>query len=98
MFTWSEWKNRENRKKHGLYLSEITDVFTDPHGLDRYDREHSTQEEERYIFIGHWQGMILYVVTADEADGDIRIINARKAEPYEEEAYYDHYQKEISGN
>jgi uncharacterized DUF497 family protein len=31
VFTWTDEKNHLNKKKHGLYLSDIVDVFSDPH-------------------------------------------------------------------
>ena len=52
MFTWTEKKNQINKKKHGLFLSEITNVFDDPHLIEFYDKMHSTVEEDRYICLG----------------------------------------------
>ena len=98
MFFWTAKKNRDNRKKHGLFLSEIVAVFDDPHGLEYYDRQHSTLEEERYIYIGHWHDLILYVVTTDRPDGNTQIISARVATPQEQEAYNEHYKKATGGN
>ena len=98
MFMWTEKKNKDNRKKHGFYLSEIVSVFTDPHGLEFYDRQHSSLDEERYIFIGQWHDLILFAVTADKPDGNTQIISARKATSQEKEAYYEHYKKTAGGN
>ncbi|MDR2403244.1 MAG: BrnT family toxin [Spirochaetaceae bacterium] len=55
MYTWNEEKNMENKRKHGFYLSEVTDVFDDPHLLELlelYDSAHSSLNEERYVCIG----------------------------------------------
>ena len=49
MFTWTGDKNKLNKKKHGLYLSEAVDVFDDPHLLEFYDTAHSSFDEARYI-------------------------------------------------
>ena len=97
MFTWTEEKNQLNKKKHGVYLSDIVDVFDDPHLLEFYDAAHSSVDEDRYISFGCFHDtVILFVVTVDEADGDIQIITAREATPIEQEAYYEHYRKSTS--
>jgi uncharacterized DUF497 family protein len=54
MYTWTEEKNQLNKKKHGFYLSEIVDVFDDPHLIDWFDREHSSMEEER-LYYAHYE-------------------------------------------
>jgi len=94
MFTWTEEKNRLNKKKHGFYLSDIVDVFDDSHLLEIYDAAHSSIDEERYINLGRFHDtVILFVVTVDKADCDTQIITAREATSKEQEAYYEHYKK-----
>ena len=94
MFTWTEEKNMINRKKHGFYLSDIVDVFDDPYLLEFYDAAHSSLDEDRYITIGRFHdGVILFVVTTEKADGSIQIITAREATSGEQGAYNDHYRK-----
>lgn len=94
MFTWTDEKNQLNKKNHGFYLSDIVDVFDDPHLLEFYDAAHSSIDEDRYISIGCFHDtLILFVVTTDKADGNIQIITAREATPKEQEAYYEHYRK-----
>jgi uncharacterized DUF497 family protein len=94
VFTWTEEKNKLNKKKHGFFLSDIVDVFDDPHLLEIYDEAHSSLDEDRFITIGRFHDtVILFVVTVDKADGDTQIIMAREAIPKEQEAYYDHYRK-----
>ena len=71
MFTWTEEKNQLNKRKHGFYLSDIIDVFDDPHLLEFYDAAHSSFGEDRYISLGHfYDTVILFVVTVDKANGD----------------------------
>jgi len=41
VYTWTESKNRENKQKHGFYISDIVGVFNDPHLLEFYDGSHS---------------------------------------------------------
>ena len=94
MFTWTDEKNQLNKKKHGFYLSDIVDVFDDPHLLEFYDTAHSSFDEDRYISLGCFHDMvILFVVTVDKTDGDTQIITAREATPKEEEAYNEHHRK-----
>jgi uncharacterized DUF497 family protein len=94
VFTWTEEKNRANKEKHGFYLSDIVDVFDDPHLLEFYDMVHSSLDDDRYINIGRFHdAVILFVVTTDKADGNTQIITAREATPREQESYYDHYRK-----
>jgi len=99
MFTWIEEKNKLNREKHGFFLSEIVDVFDDPHLIEFYDKIHSTKEEERYFCLGCWQGIIiLFVVFTEKDDGEIHLITARKATPKERNVYEENYRKETGGN
>jgi uncharacterized DUF497 family protein len=98
MYTWDERKNRDNKKKHGIYLSEIEEFFADPHLIEWYDRAHSTQEEERYICLGSLNGVVILYVVISPYGENVQIISARKAEPREERLYYEHFQKETGGN
>jgi uncharacterized DUF497 family protein len=98
MYTWTEEKNRLNKQKHGFYLSEIVDVFDDPHLIDWFDREHSSMKEDRYICLGRLHDTVILFVVFTEQGEDIHLITARKAEPVEERLYYAHYEKETRGN
>jgi len=94
MYTWTEEKNQLNKKKHGFYLSDIIDVFDDPHLLEFYDAVHSSFDEDRYINLGCFHDtVILSVVIVDKANGDTQIITAREATPKEQEAYNEHYRE-----
>ena len=98
MFTWTKRKDRINRKKHGLFLSEVTDVFDDPYLIEFYDKVHSTAEEERYSCLGRWQDFMVLSVVFTEWDGDIHLITAREATSKERRIYEDNYRKEAGGN
>jgi uncharacterized DUF497 family protein len=93
VFTWTDEKNRINKKKHGFYLSDIVDVFDDPQLIDWYDSEHSSLGEDRYICLGSFHDMVILFIVFIEKDDDIHLITARKAEPHEEALYYEHYRK-----
>jgi len=98
LYTWTEDKNQLNKKKHGFYLSEIVEIFDDPHIIDWYDRKHSSMEEDRYICLGRLRDTVIFFVVFTEQGEDIHLITARKAEPVEERLYYAHYEEETRGN
>jgi len=98
LYTWTEEKNQLNKKKHGFYLSEIIDVFDDPHLIDWYDRAHSSIDEDRYICLGRLRDTVIFFVVFTEQGEDIHLITARKAEPIEERLYYAHYEEAVRGN
>jgi len=47
MFTWTKEKDKLNKKKHGLFFSEVVNVFNDPYLLEIYDTAHSSLDEDR---------------------------------------------------
>lgn len=79
-FEWNEAKNEQNRKKHGIWFEEATQVFDDPHALLFHDSHHST-DEDRFILLGmNAHGKVLVVIHCERQGGSkIRIISARKA-------------------
>jgi uncharacterized DUF497 family protein len=94
VYTWTDEKNRINKRKHGFYLSDIVDVFDDPHLLEFYDEAHSSLDEDRSICLGCFHDtLILFVVIADKINGDTQIISAREATAREQEVYNDYYRK-----
>jgi len=96
MYTWTEEKNLFNKQKHGLFLSEITDVFDDPHLIEFYDKAHSTADEDRYACLGRWHDILILSVVFTERNGDIHLITARKATAKERIIYDENYQRETS--
>ena len=98
MFTWTKDKNQINKRKHGFYLSEIVNVFDDPHLIEWYDKEHSSIEQDRFICLGKLHNVVILFVVFTVQGEDIHIITARKAEPIEERLYYAHYEKETGRN
>jgi uncharacterized DUF497 family protein len=91
-------KNQINKQKHGFYLSDIVDIFDDPHLIEWYDKNHSSLEEDRFICLGALRGAVILFVVFTEQGEDVRLITARKAEPHEEVLYYGHYRRETGGN
>jgi uncharacterized DUF497 family protein len=55
-----------------------------------------TWDEDRYFALGLMGGREVLYIVYTERDEVVRLITARKAEPIEEEAYYEHYKRYIS--
>ena len=87
-FEWDSEKDEINIKKHGVSFSEILDVFDDPFFIERYDAEHSSLEEDRFIGLGESGGAVI-VMTAYTERKRTRLISARFATESERELYYE---------
>ena len=89
-FEWDIHKERSNIRKHGVTFEQASYVFTDPFSLNRYDEEHS-EDEERWVLLGQSLHEILLIVihTFRDENGQeiVRIISARKATEKEKKAY-----------
>ncbi len=85
---WDEQKNEKNRKKHGIWFEEATQVFDDPKGLVFFDSDHS-ESEDRFILLGMSGSARLLVVIYCERRSNklIRVISARKATKKEAKRY-----------
>jgi len=86
IFKWNLQKEAYNKKAHSkIDFKEASTVFLyDGNLLTIYDKEHSTEIEDRWITIGLGKkGRLLIVVHTteeiDENNVEIRIISARKA-------------------
>ena len=87
-FFWSDDKNRENLKNHGLTLQEAAPVFLDPFLVIRHDKAHSTVEETRWKGIGVLgNDFLLAIIFTEEKENAIRLISAREATKKEKEDY-----------
>lgn len=83
-FSWDEHKAVANQQKHGVTFKEAATVFADPEARLHDDPAHS-QDEARFLLVGHsFAGRTLLVVHAEKWD-TIRIISARRATPSERE-------------
>ena len=94
-FEWDRKKEKSNIEKHGVSFEQASYVFADPFALNRYDDEHS-DEEDRWVLLGKSLNEILLLVVHtlkdDEGTKIVRIISARKATKQERQVY----QKRIS--
>lgn len=89
-FDWDQNKEKINIQKHGITFEQACYVFSDPYALNKYDDEHS-KDEERWILLGQGLNEVLLVVvhTFKDLDGVemARIISARKATKTESKTY-----------
>ena len=81
-FEWDEHKAVRNLARHGIRFSEAVTVFADPRAFEFVDEEHSTENEVRYGIIGFAVPGMLFVAFTEPAPDRIRIIHARRAEPW----------------
>ena len=89
-FEWDRKKETINIKKHGVTFEQASYVFADPFALNRYNEEHS-EDEERWILLGKSLNQTILLVAHTFRDNDgkefVRIISARKATKKEEKSY-----------
>jgi len=95
-FEWDRNKESINIQKHGITFEQASYVFTDPFALNRYDEEHS-EDEERWVLLGKSFNTTILLVAHTFRDNNgkefVRIISARKATKKEEKAYKERYPK-----
>ena len=89
-FEWDTNKERINIQKHGITFEQASYVFADPFALNKWDNEHS-KNEDRWILLGKsLNETIVVVVHTFRESNDIefvRIISARKATRREKQTY-----------
>ena len=85
-YVWDKNKAKENIRKHGVDFADAVIALEDENALTIEDFHHS---EQRFKTLGMGSFLnILFVVHAEHADGRIRIISARKADPKMIKQYY----------
>jgi uncharacterized protein len=89
-FEWDPNKERMNIQKHGVSFEDASYVLADPHALNKYDDEHS-DEEDRWVLLDRSLSQIILVVihTFQDEEGSeyVRIVSARKATKGEQQTY-----------
>ena len=89
-FEWDSEKEQINIQKHGITFEQAAYVFADPFALNKYDDEHS-EEEDRWLLMGKTLSEVILVVVHTFKDDDgieyVRIISARKATKREQQEY-----------
>ena len=85
LVTWDNEKNESNFKKHGVWFEEAATVLFDPMALSNINKHPSS---ERFEYLGHSdRSRLLYVVTVERDDDEIRIVSARQATSSERKKY-----------
>lgn len=85
-FEWDHKKAQSNLAKHGVSFNEASTAFGDALSTTICDPLHS-QEEDRFVLIGHSYRNRLLVVIHTERGDRIRIISARLATATERKHY-----------
>jgi len=86
-FVWDDDKAARNWRDHGVSFEMAREAFADAFAVEWVDAEQD-RSEERYAMIGMVENRLLFVAYAMRGVR-IRIISARKAEPYERRKYHD---------
>jgi uncharacterized DUF497 family protein len=83
---WDRYKAQSNLQKHGVSFDEASTVLCDT--IAETFLDDANNGEERFITMGHSAvGRLLLVVWSEKADGNIRIISARRATKRERSEY-----------
>lgn len=81
-FAWDPAKAEANVRSHGITFEEAATTWLDPRAIERFDEEHS-EDEDRWLRIGSsLRGALLVVWSTErrtETQVMIRIIGARRA-------------------
>ena len=89
-FKWDNNKEKTNILKHGVTFEQASYVFADPFVLNKFDDEHS-DDEDRYVLLGKSLNETILVVVHTFKDKNglefVRIISARKATKNEKKVY-----------
>ena len=88
-FDWDERKQKTNIKKHGVSFEEARTAFYDENAIQYFDPDHS-EDENRFLLLGiSIKPQILVVCHCfRESETLVRIISARKADKFEQQAYW----------
>lgn len=89
-FEWDEEKEQLNIRKHGIDFDTASTIFEDPHQLTRPDWSESG--DDRWQTLGTVEGallllLVIHKVRFEDDEEFVRIISARRAEPFERRAY-----------
>lgn len=88
-FTWDNYKNKANIRKHGVSFEEARTAFYDEQSVIFFDPDHS-DDEDRFILLGVSVKLRVLIVCHcfRESETIVRIISARKADKAEEINYW----------
>jgi uncharacterized DUF497 family protein len=86
-FEWDDDKAARNWRDHAVTFEMAREVFRDAFAIEWQDLAQNANEE-RYGVVGMVEGRLIFVGYASRGVR-IRIITARKAEPYERRRYHE---------
>ena len=89
-FEWDDAKAAINRRDHKITFEQAREVFTDPFIIEWID-EAQDENEPRYSALGMVDNRLLFVAYTMRGQA-IRIISARRAEPFERRRYHEENQ------
>lgn len=85
LISWDDRKNEQNFKKHGVWFEEAMTILSNPLTLSNLN---SHPSGNRFEYLGHSTlSRLLYVVTVEKEETEIRIISARPATTAERTQY-----------
>ena len=89
-FEWDDAKAASNYERHKITFDQACEVFADPFIIEWID-ESQDEREQRFSALGMAENRLLFVAYTMRAD-TIRIISARRAEPFERRRYHEENQ------
>jgi uncharacterized DUF497 family protein len=89
-FEWDDAKAARNLRDHKITFEMARDVFADPFIVEWLDEGHG-DVEQRFAALGAVENRILFVSYTMRGEV-IRIISARRAEPWERRKYHNENQ------
>jgi uncharacterized DUF497 family protein len=89
-FEWDDAKAASNLGHHKITFEQARDVFTDPFIVEWID-DGQAEHEQRFNALGMVENRLLFVAYSMRGDA-IRIISARRAEPFERRRYHEENQ------
>jgi uncharacterized protein len=89
-FEWDDAKAASNYRRHKITFEQAREVFADPFIIEWID-EGQDESERRSSALGMAEDRLLFVAYTMRGD-TIRIISARRAEPFERRRYHEENQ------
>jgi uncharacterized DUF497 family protein len=86
-FEWDGQKAALNYARHSVSFEAARGVFEDPFAVEWLD-ERNRHNEERFCIIGMVEGHLLFVAFTMRGE-KVRLISARRAEPFERRKYHE---------
>ena len=89
-FEWDDAKAASNHRRHKITFEQAREVFADPFIIEWVD-EGQDEHEQRLSALGMVENRLLFVAYTMRGK-TIRIVSARRAEPFERRRYHEENQ------